>query len=128
MRVSSSPAGLVAAPQAAELGINSQPGLAGRSRCGFTAVFSTVLGDPPAPTAAAASRDSPVVSTLARLSDSQRSVDQLLAAAASGRRFTPAQLLALQAAVCRDAQTVEVVSRTTDRILGAVKQVLNAQI
>ena len=124
MHVSSSPLRLSAAPQTAELGAARQLGVAERSGCDFRAV----LGNPPAPAAGPTSGASPVVSTLARLSDSQRNVDRLLAAAASGRRFTPAQLLALQAAVCRDAQTVEVVSRTTDRIVGAVKQVLNTQI
>ena len=93
--------------------------------------FAVVLGDRPAAAAAAgpsATARSPVAATLARLADSQRSVDRLIDAAARGRTFTPAQLLALQAAVSRDAQAVEVVSRVTDRVVGAVKQALNAQV
>ncbi|HVV15667.1 MAG TPA: hypothetical protein VHH90_00580 [Polyangia bacterium] len=68
------------------------------------------------------------MAALARLSDAQRSVDRLLDAAARGRSFTPAQLLSLQATVSREAQAVEVVSRVTDRVVGAVKQALGSQI
>lgn len=96
--------------------------------------FAVVLGEgvaaaAPAPAAgASAGRPSPVATALARLADGQRGVDRLLDAAARGRTFTPAQLLALQATVSRDAQTVEVVSRVADRVVGAVKQALGAQI
>ncbi|MES1164306.1 MAG: hypothetical protein ABUR63_01000, partial [Verrucomicrobiota bacterium] len=88
--------------------------------------FAVVLGDgtaaapAPPPGAAGGIARSPVAAALARLADSQRSVDSLIDAAARGRTFTPAQLLALQATVSRDAQTVEVVSRVTDRVTGAV--------
>ncbi|HVY38834.1 MAG TPA: hypothetical protein VHM31_12905 [Polyangia bacterium] len=69
-----------------------------------------------------------MTAALVRVADAQRGVDRLIDAAARGRAFTPAQLLALQAAVSRDAQLVEVVSRVTDRLVGAVKQALGAQI
>jgi hypothetical protein len=69
-----------------------------------------------------------VATALARAADAERAVDALIAAAARGRTFTPAQLLALQATVARSAQTVEVLSRAADRVVGTVKQTLNAQI
>ncbi len=65
---------------------------------------------------------------LARLTDGGRATDALIAAAARGRTFTPAQLLALQAAVSRDAQTVELVSRAADRLVGTVKQALGTPL
>lgn len=55
-------------------------------------------------------------------------VDALLAAAARGKTFSPAELLAMQHLVFRYAQTVEVVSRVADRVVGAIKQTLSAQV
>ena len=90
----------------------------------FVQVLDETTGrHPPSPAAAPS-----VTAALARAADAERTVDSLIAAAARGRTFTPAQLLALQAVVARGAQTVEVVSRAADRVVGAVKQTLNAQI
>jgi hypothetical protein len=58
----------------------------------------------------------------------ERQVDALLAAAARGKTFSPSELLALQATVFRYSQTVEVVSRATDKLVGAVKQTLGTQV
>jgi hypothetical protein len=55
-------------------------------------------------------------------------LDAILEAAARGKTFTPAELLAMQATVFRYSQTVEVVSRATDRLVGAVKQTLGTQV
>jgi len=55
-------------------------------------------------------------------------VDTLLAAAATGKTFSPAELLALQATVFRYSQAVEVVSRATDKLIGAVKQTMSTQV
>ena len=65
---------------------------------------------------------------LARAADSERAIDGFVRAAASGRTFTPGQLLAVQATVARYAQTVDVVSRAADRLVGAVKQTLGTQV
>jgi hypothetical protein len=77
---------------------------------------------PPAPAPA------PWTAAVARAADAERAIDALIAAAARGKTFTPAQLLALQQAVSRNAQAVEVLSRAADRLVGAVKQTLGAQI
>jgi hypothetical protein len=69
-----------------------------------------------------------VRAALARAVGAEREVDALLEAAARGRSFTPAQLLAMQATVARYAQTVEVVSRVADRLVGALKQTLGTQV
>jgi hypothetical protein len=55
-------------------------------------------------------------------------LDAILDAAARGKTFTPAELLAMQATVFRYSQTVEVLSRATDRLVGAVKQTLGTQV
>jgi hypothetical protein len=55
-------------------------------------------------------------------------LDKILDAAARGKTFTPAELLAMQATVFRYSQTIEVISRATDRLVGAVKQTLGTQV
>jgi hypothetical protein len=124
MRVSSAPPG--ASP--ASRPDTAAPEGTGR---GFAAVLAERAGTTgfPSPSAnPSAGSGSPVAAVLARLTDAQRTIDRLIDAAIRGRTFTPAQLLALQATVSRDAQAVEVVSRATDRVVGAVKQALGAQI
>jgi hypothetical protein len=70
----------------------------------------------------------PVRAVLQRALGAERQVDALLEAAARGRTFTPAQLLAMQATVARYSQTVEVVSRVADRLVGAIKQTMGTQV
>jgi hypothetical protein len=65
---------------------------------------------------------------LERTAGAEKQVDALLAAAARGKTFTPGQLLAMQATVARYSQTVEVVSRVADRLVGAVKQTMGTQV
>lgn len=61
--------------------------------------------------------------------DQQRdAIDRLVERARRGDRFTPAQLLAMQAQVYRYSQKIEVFSRVTDRIVGALKTTLNTQL
>ncbi len=70
----------------------------------------------------------PLRAMLERAVGAEKQVDALLDAAARGKTFTPAQLLAMQATVARYAQTVEVVSRVADRLVGAVKQTMGTQV
>src|SRR6185436_15876414 len=113
-----------------------------------TRAFATVLGEddararaaapappataapPPAtpPAAAAPVAASPVRAFLERTLTAERRVDALLAAAARGKTFSPAELLALQATAFRYSQTVEIVSRATDKLIGAVKQTMSTQV
>jgi hypothetical protein len=65
---------------------------------------------------------------LERAVAAERNLDALLAAAARGKTFSPGELLALQATVFRHAQTIEIVSRVADRLVGAVKQVMGTQV
>jgi len=58
----------------------------------------------------------------------ERQMDVLLQAAATGKTFRPGELLALQASMFRYSQTVEVVSRVADRLVGAIKQTMGTQV
>jgi len=55
-------------------------------------------------------------------------VDALLEAAARGKTFTASEMIAMQATVFRYSQTVEVLSRATDRLVGAIKQTLGTSV
>jgi hypothetical protein len=90
---------------------------------------------PPAPKAAAvavpgagASLSRGLARALAKAAAGEARVDAILDAAARGKTFTPAELLAVQATVFRYSQTIEVLSRATDRLVGAVKQTLGTQV
>jgi hypothetical protein len=114
---------------------------------GAPRTFLEVLGEgsprpsrptPPAgpPTATAApnspSTPSPLVRGLTRAlagaAAGEARLDAILDAAARGKTFTATEMLAMQATVFRYSQTVEVLSRATDRLVGAVKQTLGTQV
>lgn len=59
---------------------------------------------------------------------SESRIDKALAAAAKGKSFSPNELLILQAEVMRYSQTVDVLSRTADRVVGCLKQTLNTPV
>ncbi len=87
---------------------------------------------PPVPAAAKPEAPSPVAKNLARALDDvnkgEARIDALLEAAAKGKTFTPGELIAMQATVFRYSQTVEVLTRATDKLVGAVKQTLGTQV
>ncbi len=58
----------------------------------------------------------------------EKRLDALIDAAQKGKTFTAAELIALQAQVFRYSQTVEVISRTTDKVVGGIKQILGTQV
>src|SRR5215469_8997207 len=65
---------------------------------------------------------------LARVSEAQARMDRILALAASGRTFSPAELLSLQAGVAEASQTVDLVGKVLDRVSGGVKTLLQTQV
>ena len=103
---------------------------------GKTRAFKTVLAGKSAPGHGAPPPQPPppipastaVRGVLERAVAAERNLDALLASAARGKTFSPAELLALQATVFRYSQTVEIVSRVADRLVGAVKQVMGTQV
>jgi hypothetical protein len=82
----------------------------------------------PAPARAAGAPHSPLRTMLERAVGNEKQIDALLDAAARGKTFKPGELLAMQATVARYSQTVEVVSRVADRLVGAVKQTMGTQV
>lgn len=82
----------------------------------------------PSPSAAAGPLARAVEGLAQRVGAGEARVDALLDAAARGKTFTPAELIAMQATVFRYSQGVEVLSRGADRLVGAVKQTLGTQV
>jgi hypothetical protein len=97
----------------------------------FTTVLGERVGQAPSPTAQPpppVKPTSPPGHKPARGPAAPPRVDTLLAAAARGKTFSPAELLALQSTVFNYSQTIEVVSRATDKLVGAVKQTMGTQV
>jgi len=65
---------------------------------------------------------------LARVATAQARMDRILALAASGRTFSPAELLSLQAGVAEASQTVDLAGKVLDRVSGGVKTLLQTQV
>jgi hypothetical protein len=90
---------------------------------------------PPAPKPSApksADAPSPAARSLTRALDNvnrgEARIDALLEAAAKGKTFSAGELIAMQATVFKYSQTVEVLSRATDKLVGAIKQTLGTQV
>ena len=94
---------------------------------------------PPAPPTTAAVRATqaappaaPASAVWERLAEqalaADRQIEAIIAAARRGQTFSAAELLSLQLQVFRYAQTVEVISRATDKLIGALKQTLGTQV
>ena len=58
----------------------------------------------------------------------EKKMDAMIAAARNGKSFSASELLAIQVEVFRYSQTVEVISRSTDKLVGAIKQTLGTQV
>ena len=55
-------------------------------------------------------------------------IDAMIDAGRRGQAFSAGELLGLQMEVFRYSQTVEVISRTTDKLIGGLKQALGTQV
>jgi hypothetical protein len=91
-------------------------------------MISAATAAPTATLSAPGSPAGPVRAMLERAMGSEKQIDALLDAAARGKTFKPGELLAMQATVARYSQTVEVVSRVADRLVGAIKQTIGTQV
>ena len=65
---------------------------------------------------------------LGRVAAAQARMDRILSLAASGRTFSPAELLSLQAGVAEASQTVDLAGKVLDRLSGGVKTLLQTQV
>jgi hypothetical protein len=63
-----------------------------------------------------------------RALEADRQIEAIIEAARRGKTFSAAELLSLQLHVFRYAQTVEIISRATDKLIGAIKQTLGTQV
>ena len=66
--------------------------------------------------------------TIDQLSAAQSRMDKVLELAQSGKTFTPAELLALQAQVYRASQELDLAGKVVEKATGGVKQVLQTQV
>jgi hypothetical protein len=93
-----------------------------------TPAAAPALAEAAPPTAAPSPLARGISRALRATAAGEARVDAILDAAARGKTFTAAEMLAMQATVFRYSQTVEVLSRATDRLVGAVKQTLGTQV
>jgi hypothetical protein len=75
-----------------------------------------------------AAREQQVAQVLDRVGQAQKRLDHILKLAESGRTFTPAELLALQAHVYRASQELDLAGKVVEKATGGVKQVLQTQV
>lgn len=85
-------------------------------------VTSSATGAAPAPT------NGGLRALVTRTLRAEDRIDHLIASAAAGKTFSAGQLLALQATTFRYSQTIEVLSRAADRLVGSIKQTLGTQV
>ena len=65
---------------------------------------------------------------LDQVSAAQKRMDHILQLAESGKTFSPAELLALQAHVYRASQELDLAGKVVEKATGGVKQVLQTQV
>jgi alanyl-tRNA synthetase len=63
-----------------------------------------------------------------QVTEAQNRLDRILALAQSGKSFTPAELLALQAQVCSASQQLDLAGKVVEKATGGIKQVLQTQL
>lgn len=73
-------------------------------------------------------REQQAAQVLDRVSQAQKRLDHILKLAESGRTFSPAELLALQAHVFRASQELDLAGKVVEKATGGVKQVLQTQV
>ncbi|MFP2913006.1 ATP-dependent helicase HrpB, partial [Pyxidicoccus sp. 3LFB2] len=75
-----------------------------------------------------AARGQQAAQVLDRVGQAQKRLDSILKLAESGRTFTAAELLALQAHVYRASQELDLAGKVVEKATGGVKQVLQTQV
>ncbi|MFP2929048.1 ATP-dependent helicase HrpB [Pyxidicoccus sp. 3LG] len=73
-------------------------------------------------------REQQAAQVLDRVGQAQKRLDHILQLAQSGRSFSPAELLALQAHVYRASQELDLAGKVVEKATGGVKQVLQTQV
>jgi hypothetical protein len=65
---------------------------------------------------------------IAKISVAQQRMEQVLTMAQSGRSFSQAELISLQAQVYRSSQELDLAGKVVEKATGGVKQVLQTQV
>jgi hypothetical protein len=83
---------------------------------------------PRAVEAASSAKESTAAKVLDSVAGAQRRMDQILQLAESGKSFSPAELLSLQAHVYRASQELDLAGKVVEKATGGVKQILQTQV
>jgi hypothetical protein len=75
-----------------------------------------------------ASRTATAAKVLNQVTAAQARMEQVLKLAESGKAFSPAELLSLQAHVYRASQELDLAGKVVEKATGGVKQVLQTQV
>jgi flagellar hook-basal body complex protein FliE len=75
-----------------------------------------------------AARALPAAQALDQVTAAQQRLDQVLKLAQSGKSFTPAELIALQANVYRASQELDLAGKVVEKATSGVKQILQTQV
>jgi hypothetical protein len=75
-----------------------------------------------------AAKPSTAVRVVDQLTAAQQRLDRILAMAESGRSFTPAELIGMQARVSQASQQLDLAGKVVDKATSGVKQILQTQV
>lgn len=81
-----------------------------------------------APTPAGATAATSAAKVLERVTRAQQRMDEILKLAETGKDFSPAELLALQAHVYRASQELDLAGKVVEKATNGVKQILQTQV
>jgi hypothetical protein len=123
-------AGKTASPQRTEnapIPVNNRPTTEARSAAQAASSKSRVEGAK-ATASVEASRTASAAKVLDQVTAAQARMEQVLKLAESGKSFSPAELLSLQAHVYRASQELDLAGKVVEKATGGVKQVLQTQV
>jgi hypothetical protein len=75
-----------------------------------------------------AAKPSSAVRVVDQLTAAQQRLDKILAMAESGRSFTPAELIGMQARVSQASQQLDLAGKVVDKATSGMKQILQTQV
>jgi len=111
-------------PENAPLPVNNGPATEARPAQQTATSRSRVEG----PRAPESARSVTAAKVLDQVSAAQSRMEQVLKLAESGKSFSPAELLSLQAHVYRASQELDLAGKVVEKATGGVKQVLQTQV
>jgi len=114
------------------MAISSIASVSARTAVSAGTEFARVLSKTPSQVAPRAPRPpsatAQVTQVLERVHQAQKRLDQILSLAASGKTFSPAELLSFQAQVYRSSQDLDLAGKVVEKTTSGLKQVLQTQV